>query len=204
METPQYKTFRLNLAEQSKLLAKAIYQEVFDSIYGGYTFADKLREVLPNYRYDVEKEMRARAATLPCAKYTFEDKYCQFSKGEKVDLLLELPTKKEAEWNHGFDRFFGAKITPSLKYITATSDQGKKVVAAIYGFGMHRDMVAEVERITGNKLSNISGGRFKVNKSMFGKPTLEIYGSSQDFGRADHSEVAQILNNNGLEAKVVD
>jgi hypothetical protein len=190
METPR-KTFRLSLIEQSKLLAKAIYEEVFDSIYGGFSFTDKCREVLPSYRYDVLKEMRTRAAQVPSARYTFEDKHCYFDSDSDTQICLEIPTKKDEGY------------MPSIKYIFARNDKGKKVVGAMYGFGLHRDMVKEVERITQSKLEGVSGGRLKANKSLFGKLSLDVYGSSRDFGQANHEEVIEILNRYGLKARRV-
>jgi len=197
------KSFRVGLVAQAKLLAKELYQETFDSIYGGLTLYQRIvDEAIPSYRWNVKKQMRANAVKLPSAKYTFEDNHCYFDNNGETQLILELPTKKEAEWNYGLDRFFGAKTVPNLKYIVATNEQGKKVVAAIDGYGMHKDIVKHVEEITGSKLHRITGGRFSVNKSMFRKLLIEIYGASKDFGQADHNEVAEILNKYGLEAKV--
>jgi hypothetical protein len=197
------KSFRVGLVAQAKLLASELYQETFDSINGSLNLYERIvDEAIPSYRWQVRKQMRANAAKLQDAKYTFEDNFCYYDNKGENQLILELPTKKEAEDDYGLAKFFGAKITPSLKYIVATNDQGKEVVAAIDGYGMHRDIVAHVEEITGSKLHGISGGRFSVDKSMFRQPKLTLYGSSQDFGEANHEQVAEILNKYGLEAKV--
>ncbi|MEI6731737.1 MAG: hypothetical protein WCK90_03590 [archaeon] len=90
-----------------------------------------------------------------------------------------------------------------VKYIFAKDARGRQVVISS-NLRYHEDIVKQYQSLSGEQLKEITGGRIRMVQASTGKQMVLLYDSSDAYGKANHSFVANLLRNNGLEALTED
>ena len=175
-----------SLPERMKLFGREVWKHTTNSHCPQYSFLDNLKEGIGMYKYYVQNQMTERSLNsgLPEVRWTYDGNKGLFIEDDNTKLALVIPRKGWSKYIRGW-----------------ISGSEQKIIAAL-PYGMHRSIVNAIEEMMQKELVCVSGGHINISKKLFSKPVLTLYGSSQDYGRANHQEVAEILRENGLEVKV--
>jgi len=184
MDAQKYK-LRDSIFDRTKLLIKEIWSEVSDPLCLQNSFFDNIRDGIDIYRYKNYDQMIKRSINLPESRWSYDGKLGLFINRDNESIRLAIVVPKNGH----------------SKYIHAKIGSGKEIVAAL-PYELHREIVDAIEKMTEERLYDISGGHIRTSKNCFSNPTLVLYGYSIDFGKANHEEVAEMLNKYGLEAIV--
>lgn len=185
MVAENYTGLKDPLVARMRVLVREVWESVSDPYCLQNSFFDNVREGIEMYRYDICKQMTERSMELPEVTWTYDGYLGLFvnKDAEETRLVLVLPKRGHT------------------KYIYAQTESGKKIVSAL-PYEFHREIVSATEEMSGEGLYGISGGHIDVLKRPFSKRSVVLSGSSGDFGRANHQEVAAVLRKHGLEAIV--
>ena len=185
MITENYTGLKDPLLDRMRVLVREVWDSVSDPYCLQNSFFDNVREGIDMYRYDICEQMTERSIGLPEVKWTYDRHLGLFvnKDTEETRLVLVLPKRGHT------------------KYIYAQTESGKKIVSAL-PYEFHREIVSATEEMSGENVYGISGGHIDVSKKLFSKRSLVLSGSSVDFGRANHQEVADVLRKHGLETIV--
>lgn len=175
-------TINIPLVDKLKLLTKQLIDHTRDPMCPQNSFLENLKEGFEMYPYYVEEKMTEKSINLPKARWDYNKKIGLFINRDNGDDRLALKIPKNG---HG-------------KYIYAEMNSGKNIVAA-FPYDLHKGIVEKVEELTGDSLYNISGGHLSISTKKNSNPQITIYGSSVDYSKANHEEVAELLNKHGLE-----
>jgi hypothetical protein len=154
------------------------------------TIEEKIALGLENYRHDEFRSMIDESIGK-CASW-------------EVDSITRDPVWEPDGWIGRFCKDEGyALVLPKSghsKYIVAEME-GKEIIVALPA-SRHYEIVREMERKTGKKLDWVRGGHLRT-KTEGKKTTVEIYGSSGDYGQANHEDTKKVLDSLiGIEAYV--
>jgi hypothetical protein len=181
METQNKKVINLEkgfmpaLARFQGKMASAI-REVRDPICGSYGWLENFKEGINMYNYQVRQAKIARSIILENDAWKYDGRIATFKKTEDYHVAIVLPKDYHP------------------KYIVGKTDTGRQVILALPA-DLHREIKSSYEKLTGEKVHSIAGGRIKKEN---GK--LILYGRSVDYGPANHEVVSELLTKLGFPA----
>lgn len=152
-------------------------EEIRDPLCGSYTWTMNFKEGVKQQIYCTYNAMVRRSIKMDKDSWNYDEHDATFLKKDDVHVALVLPTTWNPKYIHGFTM------------------SGKEVIASM-PVDYHVWIAGRYHEMTGEEFRSIKGGRIERAD---GK--LRLYGTSRDFGPANHERVAGLLNKLGISAE---
>ena len=159
------------------MLYDEVIREIKDPIYADSTLTERIKLGFDLYKYSIREELTNKSLKEPYAEWYYDNHYGFFVNKNDLKIALVL---KENDWT----KYVVGRVVSNNDYST--------IIAAL-PFQYHSDIVEHIEKELDCRLAFITGGYINTIKKPFYKPSLELYGSSYNYGRANHKEIIKIL-----------
>ncbi|MEM4166548.1 MAG: hypothetical protein QW255_04310 [Candidatus Bilamarchaeaceae archaeon] len=159
------------LYHRARLLKEEILESIKNRDIDNSSVFNSIKDGIEMYRYRLLKDMVHKSIELQKAEWKYGGNIAFFENNENSQICLLLPKNK------------------GIKYIHAR--KGDKAIIAAFSFCNYH---IEIENILDKFLGQVyvyGGGFIRIKEN--NPKTLILYGSSVDFGKADHKLVSNIL-----------